>query len=539
MLKIKTPSGQVTVESVPTLSQNALARRSYRDTARHLKRRMWPLRLFTDRRGATAMMFSVSALAVLGLVGLATEVGTWYLAWSRAQNAADAAALAGALAAAASNAANGPCTTGSTCATAIQSAANSAATDTARRNGYTNGAVNGEFTYTVSTPTPSLSLGSTSSWLINEVQIAVAVNQTYITSIFNNVLPTLATQSVAYVNTSPACVLSTTGQLTITSNIQQSASCTLASNDAADESAVVISGTPAVEANLLTAVADCSGCSSLSVGLGGLYQEFKGFQPPTLNPYPNTFASPSSYTPVACPSGTGGGYLVPAKGILHNTTYPQVTGPPYYAYSCPSGINLSSGTWLMPPGTYYFINTSLTINGTSASPVLVQCTTTILSGIPQSGSCPKGNGVAFLLLGSPAATSAGSLTIGNYAEFLGGPSTGATVGNFGPPASTNLAASSLSGVLFYGTGTGSVSIKPLTKAYLNGAIYFPNAIVTYGNATASSASGSISCTIVVGKTVSLAGTSNTYLGNPAGASCSPFGLTSVSMPLTQAADLAY
>ena len=55
-------------------------------------------RLGADRRGATAVVFALGATALLGLVGLATEGGTWYLEKHHGQNAADAAAIAGVLA---------------------------------------------------------------------------------------------------------------------------------------------------------------------------------------------------------------------------------------------------------------------------------------------------------------------------------------------------------------------------------------------------------------------------------------------------------
>ena len=66
-----------------------------------LTRRLgWLPALLADRRGVTAFTFAVTFLVFLGMVGLATEVGSWYVGWIQAQNAADAAALAGARAAA-------------------------------------------------------------------------------------------------------------------------------------------------------------------------------------------------------------------------------------------------------------------------------------------------------------------------------------------------------------------------------------------------------------------------------------------------------
>jgi Flp pilus assembly protein TadG len=52
---------------------------------------------FADRRGATAVTFALSAIALTGLAGLGAEVGTWYVMKRHGQNAADAAAVAGAL----------------------------------------------------------------------------------------------------------------------------------------------------------------------------------------------------------------------------------------------------------------------------------------------------------------------------------------------------------------------------------------------------------------------------------------------------------
>ena len=56
------------------------------------------MRFMKDRRGATAIMFALSAIPLIGLAGLGTEAGTWYAVKRHAQNAADASALAGAMA---------------------------------------------------------------------------------------------------------------------------------------------------------------------------------------------------------------------------------------------------------------------------------------------------------------------------------------------------------------------------------------------------------------------------------------------------------
>ena len=83
-------------------------------------------------RGATALVFGVSALVIIGCVGLGTEVGMWYLVRREAQGAADASAVAGALAATE--------TLASCTGTNPGNAATTAATSLAAANGFSDGA---------------------------------------------------------------------------------------------------------------------------------------------------------------------------------------------------------------------------------------------------------------------------------------------------------------------------------------------------------------------------------------------------------------
>ena len=500
----------------------------------------WLPTLLADQRGVTALTFAVTFLVFLGMVGLATEVGSWYVGWIQAQNAADAAALAGARAAADANAtyanANGLCTT-TECGGPMQAAANSAAINAALQNGYSPGGSTGGFSFTINTPAPSSGYvngaAGASSWLVNEIQINVAVAATYIVSLFSDILPTLSTQAVAFVNTNtPACVVSITGDLTIFSNMGFTPGCMLASN-ANHETAITISGAPTINLLGMTAVGSCSPlatCSSLPVGAGGVGQAFKAYQPATIIPYkpldnlagtPSlpTSASPSLYNLIS--SCTVSGFLVSGAGIPGNPTYPPAALP--YAYNCPGGITISSGTLLVMPGTYYFLNTPLTINGGT-----IQCTDTATGGIPVStGSCIPGNGVTFLLLVDDPTSSAGTLTIDLSAVFVSA-NDGSI--NFGSPDATTSAtnnsaglAAAMTGVLFYGNGTGAVNITGGTSAYLNGAIYFPRATVNYGSQTVPS------CTVLVANTVNLNKTSQTSFAP----GCDAYGTV---MPKTQTAN---
>jgi len=89
-------------------------------------------RLNADRRGATALVFALGRGGLLGLVGLATEGGTWYLQKRHGQNTADVAAVAGVVQLAAGVAA-GPV------------AVTKSVADSARRSGYTSGVSAVEF----------------------------------------------------------------------------------------------------------------------------------------------------------------------------------------------------------------------------------------------------------------------------------------------------------------------------------------------------------------------------------------------------------
>jgi hypothetical protein len=87
-----------------------------------------------DRQGATMVVFALAGTAVIGMVGLGTEGGSWYLSRRDAQNAADAAAYAGA--ARLSLAQSGL----SLSLTSARTQARDAANDTATLNGFTMGA---------------------------------------------------------------------------------------------------------------------------------------------------------------------------------------------------------------------------------------------------------------------------------------------------------------------------------------------------------------------------------------------------------------
>ncbi len=99
--------------------------------------------LLADRRGATAVMFAVTSIALAGLVGLGAEAGNWYVMKRAGQNAADAAAIAGALTLGTASGASG-------CIGSLQTTAATSGTSVASANGFTSGS--GGATVTVQAP---------------------------------------------------------------------------------------------------------------------------------------------------------------------------------------------------------------------------------------------------------------------------------------------------------------------------------------------------------------------------------------------------
>src|SRR5262249_27240479 len=80
--------------------------------------------LLAGGRGATAVIFAATSVALMGLVGLGAEAGNWYVMKRHGQNGADAAAVAGALTLATASGASG-------CTTSLQTTAGTSGTSVA------------------------------------------------------------------------------------------------------------------------------------------------------------------------------------------------------------------------------------------------------------------------------------------------------------------------------------------------------------------------------------------------------------------------
>lgn len=399
----------------------------------------------------TAVAFGVCATMVIGIVGLGTEGGTWYVTRRAAQNAADTAAYAGAV-----RLATAQYTLGLTLANA-QTQARTTATDDATRNGFTSGVNSTVVTPNTPPVVSTLYAGNTSA-------VEVVVQRTrprLLSALFLTTNPVIRARGVAALTSNgPACVLALSSGLTIqgSSNVQ-TPSCTLASN-ATGASAINFNGGATVNAVALDSAGGCNSC-------GGLTMPVLTYQPPTTDPYAAlnniTYTRPTGSNCLATPPQNGNG------------TY-QIATPTAGQGFC-SNVQLSGNnrTWNFAPGTYVFWNSSLQVSGGSLT-----CT-----------ACTGGAGVTLIFTGS-AASQVGTVTI----------NTGGIVSLTAPSSGT------YAGVLIYrddlGTNTGNpqVQITGGPSLTLSGALYAPTSYADFNGNSATN------CLMLVAAQVRISGTSN-------------------------------
>jgi hypothetical protein len=188
--------------------------------------------LYEDRGAAIAIAFAIGAVVFIGMAGIATEVGAWYLTRRQADNAADAAALAGALALAAS-------------ADPL-----AAATNLATQNGFSNG---GDVTVTISHPPTTGPYAGNS----NAVEVSITKKQPLlISALFLSSEVIVQGRAVALMGS--LCGLALTGDLVASGVIAPN--CLLASNATGS---TAISVTPPISALLLYSAGGCTGCAGL------------------------------------------------------------------------------------------------------------------------------------------------------------------------------------------------------------------------------------------------------------------------------------
>jgi Flp pilus assembly protein TadG len=438
--------------------------------------------LLRDRRGVTALIFAISATVIIGCVGLGTEVGMWYLVRRQTQGVADASAIAGALAA------NDAVAGKSDPTIAAQTAVDSIATT----NGFTDGvstllgtvAVASTYfsTFTPGPPSTYVCTPTPPSTTCPAVQVAVSEAVTpLISALFGGKGITVGSQSVAWVQSiGPACALTLTGDLTVSSGTVTAGSCGLASNSN-DSTAINITGT--LIADTITSVGSYAGTPILN-------RPAAPFHPPTPDPYSAAdtinFGTFSGATCAGIPAPD------PATGIIQLTSY-EASGEKAY---CSDAV-LAAGQTLQfsAPGTYIFYNASIIANAGT-----IQC---------QFCNSASGVGISIVFLGTP--TQPYPLDIGPSAVVS---TINASASNGTFPA--------LSGILFYGQSSSPVSISLLSNspAPMEGAVYFPNANLSF----AGNAANPSSCLSLVAATMMLIGT---FALNPTG--CPGFGTALAQM----------
>jgi Flp pilus assembly protein TadG len=413
-----------------------------------------------DKRGATSLIFAVSASVFFAFVALATEAGSWYLVRRNAQNAVDAAARAGAIALAlTSSAAN------------RQAQITAAGTDLAGRNGFT-----GDAATTIDLRHPPTSGPRTG----NQAAVEAAISQVqplYLASLFLAEPPTVSTRAVAVLEgTANACILALNGGLSMGGNSFTSGqNCVLASNASASDS-VSITGSADVYAYTLHSVGGCSGCDVSRVHLTRPYSEY---QLPVSNPYA---ALDDKVFPASCLA------TPPSSGEIQPTGLTN-------AY-CSSVSPSNHQTLNFAPGTYVFRNASVQFG----SGTTVTCS-----------ACTGGAGVTIIFTGDPALI--GGIKINAQASVtLQAPRTNPDdpdlngVLFFRDPRATSNS-----------TSNPAVQINGGADTKLSGAMYFPQSYVKFnGNA---SATGS-TCTALIAGTLDFNGTADTYVDV---SSCATYG----------------
>lgn len=448
--------------------------------------------LLRCRRASVALTFTLTAIPLIGMVGLGTEVGMWYATKRHAQNAADAAAISGAMRLACSLGAVS-CTDTETIAYRGKefAAQNSFCTtgDTTTYPGSTCGSLPPGTTQTVQIDVGAYANGAftpSPGDAGNAVRATVLQIQPYLlASLFLSGNATIAAQAVALVkNPRMACALALT-TLTIGGSPQWGGgNCALVS-----DGNVKMNSSPQFPAGVGWSVYGTSGCSSSSnCAAVGPNASYDWYAQPTTNPLAalDSYNTCSSFN-VSC---TGSLASLASTGTSSNQCqngiygYDSTTGtgtctfsPTPLAGSAYGGLKVTGGNVVLASGTYIFYNANVSI----------------------SGGTVTGTDVNIVLLGNSSLSINGGATVQLTADM------------------NNSTYPELDGVLIDDQATSSssnsVTVNGSSSSYYGGEIYVPNNALTWeGNA----ASGN-GCTEIIGNTITIQGTTNFDVsGCPAG-----------------------
>ena len=438
--------------------------------------------LLADRRGATAVMFAVTSIALAGLVGLGAEAGNWYVMKRAGQNAADAAAIAGALTLGTASGASG-------CTGSLQTTAGTKGTTIASANGFTSGS--GGATVTVQAPPWNGSY--TGHPCAAEAQIAQVI-PTVFASVIPGVASSMTVNNVAVaelMKLTPSCALALNQiKMNGASTTVTGTNCGFEANSTASD-ALQLNGNNPLTGTALATPGGCTGtvCSNLITKA-----------PPGVNPFTAIY-NPStntglSFSTLPCVTNGTGNITVSGNNVTWTTASaisPSWTGSSEKAYCGGNGngatltVDNNNTPLTFLPGTYIFSNISLKFTGGT-----INCPTC---------TCPGTNctGVTIILTG-PSASKIGTLTVtANATVTLAAPT-------------TNSASSAFNGVLFYmdynasdsnGNGNAPVQITGGGSTVLWGGMYFPSVTANWGG----NSNTTSTCTEIVGKNLTFGGNS--------------------------------
>jgi len=409
------------------------------------------------RRGTISAVFAVGMTSFFGMVGLGTEVGSWYLGKRHGQNAADGAAMAGALMLNA---------LGATCSPSAPSSITTAATSEAANNGISSGV-------TVNCPPLSGNYKGNAS----AVEVIIAQSPTPVLAALFVSSVSIGNRAVAQVQANGrACILginhaNADGTDLISGSAYVDApDCALVANGTDSQAIDVQDSGATVKAYSLISSGGCSGCTGSNVTLTRAYQ---AYQPPTPDPF-------AAIQQLALPTFSGANCA--------SSPVPYETAGQAF---CNGTLKVNNGSKIpvnLTPGTYFFYNSSLDMEGGT-----LECTT----------CTPGGAGVTLIFTGSSAANIGTIKITGNATVNLNAPY-------------TNAYNSAFNGVLLYmdaralessGCGNAPAIINGSVGSVFTGALYLPSVNICYSGNMTSGQTLATNCFAVVANDIHFTGNS--------------------------------
>lgn len=445
--------------------------------------------LLRCRRGSVAFATVIALVPLIGVVALGAEAGSWYVTKQHAQNAADAAAYSGGLTLACENSASSTCDPGQDYVyRGKQFAAQNAFCNTGE-----------SFTGCITLPTGTsqsvqIERGTfaanvwTSSATGNFVRATASQQQpAYLAAVLGLSTVDIGAQAIVEIkNPKDLCALGL-GPTDIALTIGGSSNITGNGCGLMSDTSVKYNSTPTFSGSGW-AVNAVNGCNA-SAGHCALSVPYNYSMLPATNPLHDALDNAAfnnrtgnddplhkmvTTTPSGCP--------VPLpQGIPTTTAKCYSVSPNSGGTGAYKDLSVSNNDWVdFAPGTYFFYNATIKITGGTIT--CNTCTSAATSG------------VTLVLLGTTSTISM----------------TGGTVNL--SAAKSNTFSSALDGVLIDDQAQNSnaskisVNISGGGASSFGGAMYFPNADVTYGGSVQNT---NTTCTEVIAKTLTISG--NSYM----------------------------